>query len=427
MKRNLNRRCVLIYIFMKKDFESFLAKAKEYEDDLIKFLSRFIQIKSVNPPGDMREAGEFVKEFLESWGHKTEWIEPKEGVVSILSMVGDGKYLMLNGHMDVVPEGEHDRWKYPPYSGKIVDGYVYGRGASDMKGGLSALLYAYVVFTQYFDSFDKGLSIAAVGDEEVGGRLGSLYMAEKLGIRPKYVLLGEPSTLNYYNIGEKGIIWFRIKVLGEPAHASVSPYAGENAILKAGKVIEEVYKLAEIDFDLPQELREIAIQSGLKAKKLMNIEGLEKIFFRLSCNVGLINGGVKTNVVAPECTVEFDMRIPHAITTKDVIKLVKDRLSGFKGVMVEEVTGQDPNYTSPSTKLASAIEEAASKVIGIKPMPSLVMGATDGRHFRMYGSEAVVYGPGDWKTIHGFNERISIDDVKKAYRTYLKILFDMLL
>ncbi len=413
---------------MKGDskLDKLLSKGREYEEELIDFLSRFIQVKSVNPPGDMREAGEFVKDFLERWGLESQWIEPKEGVVTIYSKVGDEDYLMLNGHMDVVPEGDHSRWTYPPYSGKVVDGYVYGRGASDMKGGLSALIFAYAVFTNVFDKIEKGLSLAAVGDEEVGGRYGSLYLAKDMGVKPKYVLLGEPSTLGYYNIGEKGIVWYRVKVLGEPAHASVSPYAGDNAIVKAAKVIDEVYKLAEIDFEPPEDIREIAIQSGMKARELMGIEGIEKIFFRLSCNAGIIKGGVKTNVVAPECTIDFDMRIPHAIKVDDVLTLVRERLSKFKGVTVEEMTGHDPNYTSPTTELAKVIEESAVEELGFKPKPSLVMGATDGRHFRLHGSDAVVYGPGEWERIHGFDERIAVDDVKKAFRVYLRILYRML-
>ncbi|HIE36917.1 TPA: M20 family peptidase [Candidatus Geothermarchaeota archaeon] len=403
-----------------------LSRGREYEDELINFLSGFIQVKSVNPPGDVREAAEYVQSFLSKWGLQSRWIEPKEGVVTIYSNVGGEDYIMLNGHMDVVPEGDHSRWTYPPYSGKIVDGYVYGRGASDMKGGLSALIFAYAVFTNVFDKFDRGVSLAAVGDEEVGGQYGSLYIAEELGIKPNYVLLGEPSTLNYYNIGEKGIVWYRVKVAGEPAHASVSPYAGDNAILKAGEVIKEIYKLSEIDFEPPGDIRDIAIQSGLKAKELLGLDGIEKIFFRLSCNVGLINGGVKTNVVAPECTIDFDMRIPHAITVDDVLKLVGEKLSKFDGVSIEKISGHDPNYTNPETPLAKVIEESAYEEMGYKPKPSLVMGATDGRHFRLKGCDAVVYGPGEWSRIHGFDERIEINDVKRAFRVYLRILYRML-
>ncbi len=400
--------------------EKLLEKAREYEEDLIRFLQGFVQIPSVNPPGDMTEAAAYVKEFLEKWGHTPEYIEPEKGVITVYSRVGSGPdYLMLNGHMDVVPEGDHDKWSVPPFSGKIIDGYLYGRGASDMKGGLSALIYAYAVYTSLNDSLEKPLSLAAVGDEEVGGRLGSLYMAKELGIRPKYVLLGEPSTLGYYNIGEKGILWYRVKVNGEPAHASVSPYIGRNAIVVATEVIKRIYKLAEKDFKVPEELVEVAINSGKKARELMGAEGLEKIFFRLSCNVGLIEGGVKTNVVAPNATLEFDMRIPHGLSVEHVLEMVREAVADIEGVEIEHVAGEDPNYTHPDTMLGKAVEEASAKVLGSKPMPSLVMGATDGRHFRMYGSEAVVYGPGEWERIHGYDERIKVDDVRKAFRIYL--------
>jgi len=400
--------------------ERILDKAVRYEEDLIKFLQGLVRIPSVNPPGDMTEAAAYIKDFLDRWGLDAEYIEPRKGVISVYSKVGSGPdYLMLNGHMDVVPEGDHDKWSVPPFSGEVIDGYLYGRGASDMKAGLAALIYAYALYTSLNDKISKPLSLAAVGDEEVGGREGSLYIAREMGIRPKYVLLGEPSTLGYYNIGEKGIVWYRVKLSGEPVHASISPYAGRNAIVEATKVIERIYRLAERDFKVPDELVEVAINSGRKARELMGVDGLEKIFFRLSCNVGMIEGGVKTNVVAPNAKLEFDMRIPHGLTVEHVLEMVRESIADVEGVEIEKVAGEDPNYTRPDTELGRVIEESAYKVLGMRPEPSLVMGATDGRHFRMYGSEAVVYGPGEWERIHGYDERVKIDDVRRAFRIYL--------
>ncbi|WP_243671292.1 M20/M25/M40 family metallo-hydrolase [Vulcanisaeta sp. JCM 16161] len=108
------------------------------ENQIIDLTSRLIQIPSVNPPGYTVNIAGFIKDWLNNLGFRSEVREYAKDKPNVIARVGRGKpVLILNGHMDVVPPGDETKWVYPPFSGKVVEGRVYGRGATDMKGGLA--------------------------------------------------------------------------------------------------------------------------------------------------------------------------------------------------------------------------------------------------------------------------------------------------
>ncbi len=410
--------------------DKLLDRLKSEESSLVKLVSDLVKIPSVNPPGDMSEIAGFIRDYLDSVGISYKIFEPSKGVITIYSRIGleeDRDYLHFNGHMDVVPVGDEDKWHFPPFSGKVVDGYIYGRGASDMKAGLAVLIKVFEIIARYWEGMPKSLSISIVPDEETGGKLGSKYLVEKIGIRPKYVIISEPSTIECVEVGEKGIMQYRVKVKGIPKHASISPYVGENAILKACEIAKKIYKLVELEFKPPEELRDIVESSGELIAKRLNNPSLKRIFKSLSCNLGLIKGGVKTNVVAPNAEMDFDMRIPPGLTVRKVLDMVNDIVRDYKdSVDIKLLSGEDPTYTNPNSPVVNAICEAARVELGVNIQKSLVTGATDGRHFRAYGAEVAVYGPGEWGTIHGYNERVKIDDIKISARVILRAAYNLL-
>lgn len=411
------------------ELEDLLDKLKDREDEVIDLASKLIKIPSVNPPGDMTDIAGYIKDFLSEHGLRCDLREPKKGAINVISGYGWSRdiHLMLNGHMDVVPVGEDDKWRYPPFGGVVRDGYIYGRGASDMKGPLAALISAYVLYVENMDPPEKSVVLTLVPDEETGSRFGTRYLIEELEYRPRYVLIAEPSTLYAYNMGEKGILWFRVKVKGVPGHASTSPYLGDNAILKSTDLIKDIYELTKLDFEPPDELREIARVSGELISQVMVNEELKRLFVSLSCNVGMIRGGVKTNVIAPNCDIDFDMRIPHGLTKEKVLELVRGKVSKYDGdVDVEMVAGEDPSYTHPDSALIKVIESSVRRELDVTPAATLIQGATDARHFRMVGSDAIIYGPAEWGGIHGYDERVKVKDLISASRIYLRIIYEMM-
>lgn len=405
-----------------------ISKAKDEFDSLVRLTSELVSVPSVNPPGDVSDAVGYVKDFLNSIGVKYSVYEPKKGVITVYTYVGEGDvdYLHFNGHLDVVPPGDADKWRYEPFSGIVRDGYIYGRGSSDMKGGVAVLLKTMELLARYWEDIPYRIGLSMVPDEETGSDLGTQYIISELGVRPKYVLIPEPSTIYLVEIGEKGVYHFTVRAGGYPAHGSLSPHVGDNAIMKLFRVIEEMYGLTKLEVSPPHDLEDVVEESGAIVAEKFGKESLRKLYKTLSCNVGVIRGGDKVNIVAPWAEAEIDIRIPPGMTLNDLKGMLDEIMSKYGDIIIISGKGIDPSYTSPESKLVSSVVKAAERELGIDIKYHLVAGATDARFFRRVGSDAIIYGPGDPGSIHSYDERISIDDLRKAFLVYVDVVWRMI-
>ena len=201
--------------------------------DVVRLASELVKINSENPPGNTEEIIRYISGFLDSIGVKSETEVNRGGRANLMSEPGESG-LLLCGHVDVVPANP-DGWDFSPFSGRISDGYLWGRGSTDMKGGCAALLSAYKVLA------DKGIDPKAgflfVCDEETSGTYGIRSMLRKKLIRPCDVLIAEPTPALYPTIGEKGLCRLKMVFSGEPGHGSFYPVAGVSAIMEAYRTI----------------------------------------------------------------------------------------------------------------------------------------------------------------------------------------------
>ena len=149
---------------------------KWIDDDrgrLVDFLSRFLQAKSPNPPGDTREAAKHITDFLDEEGLPYRIIAPKEEMVNIVGSFdggSEGKHLVMNGHIDVYPVGDAKGWKYDPWGGIVEDGRIYGRGSNDMKAGTTTSIFTYYYLHKIRNQLKGRLTLTCVSDEETFGR-----------------------------------------------------------------------------------------------------------------------------------------------------------------------------------------------------------------------------------------------------------------
>jgi len=226
------------------------------EQQVSKLTAELIRIPSENPPGDMHEIATIIYDYLKKIGLATERLESNPGMLNVIGKLeaGDGPTLVLNGHMDVVPAGELDRWSWDPFGGQLQNGYILGRGASDMKGGLAALLVALSKITSIPD-LKGNILFMAVPDEETGGNFGTRFLLEK-GYIGDASLIAEPSGQNP-TIGQKGNLWINAIARGVSAHGSLSPLVGENAIRKMNAVIETIYSMWDEEWPLPDSAQEL--------------------------------------------------------------------------------------------------------------------------------------------------------------------------
>ena len=396
-------------------------------DTLVNLTSRLIQINTVNPPGLTSEASSFIKDWLGSLGYSCEIREYVKGKPNVVARVGKGSpTLILNGHMDVVPPGDESRWSYPPFSGKVVGDRIYGRGATDMKGGLAVVMLVFAELAPLVERAGSGtLVFSATADEEVGGHAGVEALVKDGVLVGDAAIVAEPTGFNRYCIGEKGLCQLRLIARGRPAHGSL-PILGENAILKLVKAIEGAQRIVEEfnrNIKLPPDVEEAAFNAasiyGQEASRRglgLSLEDFRRVIGSVSFNPGVIRGGSKVNMVPDYAELELDMRVPPGVDPAGLIEAVK---SGLRGLAeVEPIDVSSPNYTPRDSPIVRLIEDGIRR-LGAEPKPIIMTGATDGRYLRARGIPTVIYGPGELTLAHAYDEYVTVNDLVNTYNVML--------
>jgi succinyl-diaminopimelate desuccinylase len=217
--------------------DSLPALANRYRAEMISFCQRIVQTPSL--PGEEGDVAVLVRDEMERLGYDEVWADDWGNVVGLVRGLGTGRSVMFNGHMDHVDPGNPKEWSYPPYSGEIHDGRLWGRGAADMKGPLAAMIHAGGVLTREDIRPPGDLYIAAVVQEEVGG-LGTQKLVQTL--RPDIAVVGE-ATSNHLARGHRGRIEIVVRVRGESVHASV-PDQGVNPHAVLARFIQRLETLS---------------------------------------------------------------------------------------------------------------------------------------------------------------------------------------
>ncbi len=380
--------------------------------ELIELTSKLIAIPSINPPreeGNMNKIASFIRDWFDENGIRAKIKEYEKDWPVVIAEVGKGdKTILLNGHFDVVPEGQESFWKYPPFGGKIEGNKIYGRGATDMKAGVAL---AMVLTKELADKLNFRLVFTAVSDEETGGFKCSKNLSEE--IKADLAIITEPSGYSNIVIGEKGLLQTRLITRGKIAHGSV-PSLGINAIQLMIEDLMNLSNISSFEVPIPDELKKVIVESKqiLKEKLGKEIPELDRISF----NIGLIKGGVKVNVVPDYCEAEVDMRIPPGISYEEAFEKVKGLITHASAILIQF---SNPNYSSPSNVYVAKLKETIEKTLNIEAHFSILTGATDGRYFRLKDIPTVIYGPGDPSLAHTYDEYVSIEDIQNCY-TVLK-------
>jgi len=380
------------------------------KDLLLGTICELISIPSRNPPGEEERCASYIKSKLEEYGIEAYLVQaPLEGRPQVVGVVrGDeGKTtLVLNGHMDVVPEGNIKSWRYPPFEGKIVDGRIYGRGACDMKSSLGMMIEMARVASNARLSGNLVLTFAA-GEEKL--EPGTQYLLKEF--LPKMNLIGdwgvvlEPTSCNI-GIAEGGGLWSGIAVKGKATQSSV-PEKGINAISKASKVIS---KLDEYNAEILAKKRHTL---GPKP----------------TLKVTMINGGIKDNIIPDLCNLVADRRLIPGETTEEAWKELQNILEEIKSgdpefsYEISERTKWEPAEISSDSGIVRHLTASYEKVVGDK---AKVVGMSYGTDMRNFVNEvkipAVIFGPGDVSRAHSPDEFVEIDEVEMAMRILLDLI-----
>ena len=368
--------------------------------DVRELLTKMIRSRSLNPPGDVRECAGLIAEDLRRRGLPSEILEEKPGVANVVSSLQGqtgGKTMIWNGHFDVVPPGEN--WEVDPFGGEFRDGFIYGRGSSDMKSGLAAMIVALDALKKAQTPFKGRILFQAVGDEETGSEAGTMLMIrKKIGTDAAYAIVSEPTNLQI-SIGNRGLRWIEVIVKGRASHAG-RPHVGANALHAAARMISGLERLA---FKARHPLFEIPFPS---------------------LSVTLIQSGTKINIIPERCSFAIDRRMIPGETSEsvrqEVEEVLRENLSeGISADVCVTHEGWDPYALDPESPLVKGLSQAVREVVGETPKLKGKAGCTDASHlFHKAQIPSVCFGPGLEDTAHTANERVALEKVVQAARIY---------
>lgn len=398
-----------------------LEEIDKNQDELIQLCSKLLQFPSENPPGDSRPINQFIMEYLRESGITTTVYQSAETMLNLVSTIGNqgDKHLLYCGHTDVVPAGDLSRWKIPPFSGLIKDGYINGRGASDMKGGVAGLLFTVALFARLGISLGGQLSLLLVADEETGGQFGVPWVLDQGLITGSAAVIAEPSSRLNPTIGQKGSCWFEFTVEGVPGHGSLSPLNGDSAIVKASNAIQALQKLWELKPNIPSDVQEIIDLTKQYIRK-REPKDFSEIIDHVSVNIGTISGGTKVNMVADRCTVQVDTRVPFGLDYTDVLTEA-NRLLSQAGIETEVKPFGfygNANWTPATHEIVDLVVKSIAEVTQEDAYGVLQWASSDARYFRKHGIPVLQYGPAELSGIHSFNERVPIQNLIEAAKVY---------
>jgi len=403
------------------------------QNELTRLCCELVQAKSENPPGDVSEAAGVVKDFLKKEGISFQTYEPEKGHVSVIGAVGKGKpSLVLCGHIDVVPAGDASKWTVPPYKGEVKLGKLYGRGSTDQKAGVAAQLMAAAVAKEFENELHGRVTVANVPDEEAQGPAGVIWLVQNKKLTGDACLITEPTGYldGHYSIvaGERGTCWLRITAIGKPEHGSV-PARGRNAIEMLTSFLPNLKILGAEPVETPENA-EVLVRNGEKEQRRLakkdGISPASKLVNTLThytVNVGVINGGTKTNVVPEKCETEVDIRVPVGGRPDGVLEFVRSVLPEHFEVSVINKTL--PSYTPADDSLVKAIQKGARPVFGYTPAPTYMPATTDAHFFRnLLGIPAMSFGPGCGELAHTYDEFVYVKDIKSVTKVYANVIAD---
>jgi succinyl-diaminopimelate desuccinylase len=364
-------------------------------DVLLQFLQGFIRCQSPNPPGDTREAAAHVCKLLDQRNVPYRVIAPQPTMPNIVATFtggNPGRHLALNGHMDVFPVGDGDGWSQDPWGGALIDDRIYGRGACDMKCGTTASIFTFLYLRALRDELHGRLTLSAVSDEETFGPWGARYLFEH---HPEVIgdccLNGEPSSPWTVRFGEKGPLWLEFTVRTQGAHGAYT-HLSQSATGIAAKVIGELYRLQDIPAPEASNLAAALDQAADVIDKAYGA-GAAKILRRVTVNPGVVRGGLKVNMVASECTVELDIRLPNGLDAPQILAEVDKIVARHPEVSYRQTNYNPPSWCPPDAEMAQLVRANAQAVAGIDPTPVISLGGTDARLWRYKDLPAIVYGP----------------------------------
>ena len=384
-------------------------------DELVSLARDLVRIPSVvragDPTGTEAAVADYVERWLRSEGFAVEVHEVAPGRPNVLATLGDaeaGRSLLLEGHTDVVTEGDASEWTHPPFGADLADGRIYGRGSADMKSGLAAAMIAAAVIKRSGVRLGGRLVVGALVDEE-GDMIGVRHLCTTaLGHTLSAAIICEPEQ-NELCLEQRGVVWARVTVRGRMAHGAM-PEAGVNPITALGALLHEAPALE-------RRLRRLCRRSP----------HLRPPTVTPTIAQAPVQGVPQSNVIPSTAQATLDIRLTPGPDAESVAKEIDTAcqrvMEACPGVTVEwrPVNGYRlATRTERSEPLVRAMVQGVRQATGRAPRFGGVPGSTDGTILRMtLGIPIVTCGPGHRLIPHQVDEYVEVGELVDAAKIYV--------
>jgi succinyl-diaminopimelate desuccinylase len=382
-------------------------------DRLIEMSRKLISAASPNPPGDVAQAADAAEILLRDIpGMTIERIETAPGIVNLIGRLAahrPGRRLVFNGHLDTFPIGEDLGWTVSPLDGVVKDGLLFGRGISDMKGGIAASILATSILGEHRDAWRGEIVVTLAGDEETMGALGTRHLLEHYPqARGDAMISGDVGSPMVVRFGEKGLLWVEIEAEGSPAHGA-HVHKGINAIDRLREALDVLKQLETLGADEPPMVA-AAIEAARAISEPLSGAGESEVLRKVTVNIGVVQGGVSPNLVPTRAIAKADIRLPVGANTADIEARLRQQLARIPGVQMRVVQKYEPNFTAPSHEIVNMVADAAQEILGAKPAVNMRVGASDARLYRLFDVPSVVFGPTPYH-MGGPDEHVRLDEL----------------
>ena len=364
--------------------------------DPLSLTRKLLAFNTINPPGQEYHCVKYLGKILENGGFKTNFYEFEEGRKNLIARLeGRGNKLPIcfTGHIDTVPLGAA-QWSKDPFKGEIEGDKVYGRGSTDMKGGVAAMVIACLRLAELSKS-TAGITLIITVSEETGCQ-GAYHLAQSGNVLEKAgaLIVGEP-TSNYPLIGHKGALFLEAQTRGIAAHGSM-PEKGVNAIYKAAQAVR---KLQQFDFNFPSH----------------------PIFGSPTLNVGTITGGVNINSVPDQATIGIDIRTVPGQSNKDVYEILKSYLG--ETVELKCLTDAGAVSADQEHEWIQEVFEIMEPFLNERPLARGASYFTDASVLApaLGNPPTIILGPGEPEMAHKTDEFCYISKIEEAAEAYVEI------
>jgi succinyl-diaminopimelate desuccinylase len=364
--------------------------------DAIELTKQLVRMNTINPPGKEEQCARHLGALLEKSGFKIKYHELSPQRSSLVATIGgsaDKAPLCFTGHIDTVPLGAA-QWKMDPFASDTQDGKLYGRGTSDMKCGVAALVVASLNLAGKL-ARSPGLELVITAGEETGCE-GAFHLTKKSGAlgRAGAVVVGEPSS-NYPLVGHRGAFWLNARTRGVTAHGSM-PEKGINAIFKAARAIAVLEKFRFTNSPHP-------------------------MMGQATLNVGTVRGGLNINSVPDEAMIGIDIRtipnIKHAQLKAELMRQLGAE------VELETILDLESIFTEPTHPWIQEVFEVMESILGQRPQPRVASYFTDAAALNVaYNAPpTIILGPGEAQMAHQTDEYCVVDRIAESVAAYEEI------